>query len=297
MTGLRDYVIVTDSVLDIEESWFAENQVQWVPLSFTLEGHPTIEDDFGKTIPMKEFYRELRDGKNVTTAQGTMGGFCEVFEGILQSGRDAVYVGFSSALSGSYHSACMAAEELREKYPEGAIYCVDTKAAAGGQTMLAREAVRCKQEGMPADELAKHIEEVRGHLVHWFTVDDLFYLHRGGRVSKSAAVMGSLVGIKPILYVDAEGRLIPDKKARGRKKSIEELGKQLLRHIDPDQIARYGVSISHGDCEEDAKMLADWLCKNSPVKKVDIHILDTVIGAHAGPGTLALFFYGDKRGN
>ena len=297
MTGLRDYVIVTDSVLDIEESWFQKNQVQWVPLSFTLEGHPTIEDDFGKTIPMPAFYQALRDGKNVTTAQGTMGRFAEVFEGILQSGKDAVYIGFSSALSGSYQSACMAADELRDKYPEGSIYCVDTKAAAGGQTMLAREAVRCKKEGMPADELVRHIEEERGHLVHWFTVDDLFYLHRGGRVSKSAAVMGSLVGIKPILFVDDEGRLIADKKVRGRKKSIEELGNQLVKHIDMDKLARYGVSISHGDCEEDAKMLVDWLRKNTPVKKVDIHMLDTVIGAHAGQGTLALFFYGDKRGN
>lgn len=297
MTGLRDYVIVTDSVLDIEESWFQKNQVQWVPLSFTLEGHPTIEDDFGKTIPMPAFYQALRDGKNVTTAQGTMGRFAEVFEGILQSGKDAVYIGFSSALSGSYQSACMAADELRDKYPEGSIYCVDTKAAAGGQTMLAREAVRCKNEGMPAEELVRHIEEERGHLVHWFTVDDLFYLHRGGRVSKSAAVMGSLVGIKPILFVDDEGRLIADKKVRGRKKSIEELGNQLVKHIDMDKLARYGVSISHGDCEEDAKMLVDWLRKNTPVKKVNVHILDTVIGAHAGPGTLALFFYGDKRGN
>lgn len=292
-----NYVIVTDSVLDIDEAWFRKNNVKWVPLSFTLEGHETIEDDFGKTIPLEEFYRDLRDGKNVTTAQGTMGQFVTVFEEILQSGKDAVYVGFSSGLSGSYQSACMAEKELKDRYPERRIYCVDTKAAAGGQTMLAREAVRCQKEGMPADQLARHLEEVRGHIIHWFTVDDLFYLHRGGRVSKSAAVMGSLVGIKPILFVDDEGHLIPDKKVRGRKKSVEELGRQLVKHIDPAHLERYGVAISHGDCEADALALRDWLRKNTAVKKVDIHILDTVIGAHSGPGTLALFFYGDHRGN
>ncbi|MDO5546989.1 MAG: DegV family protein [Eubacteriales bacterium] len=294
---MSEYIIVTDSVLDIDESWFRKNQVRWVPLSFTLEGHETIEDDFGKTIPLKEFYQELRDGKNVTTAQGTMGQFAVVFEEILQSGKDAVYIGFSSGLSGSYQSACMAADELREKYPAQHIYCVDTKAAAGGQTMLAREAVRCQKEGMPAEELARHIEAVRGHIVHWFTVDDLFYLHRGGRVSKSAAVMGSLVGIKPILFVDDEGHLIPDKKVRGRKNSVEELGRQMVKHMDVDHLKRYSVAISHGDCEADARALANWIRKNTPAKNIDIHILDTVIGAHSGPGTLALFFYGDKRGN
>ncbi|MGN1013860.1 MAG: DegV family protein [Butyricicoccus sp.] len=294
---MSDYVIVTDSVLDVEEQWFLDHDVHWVPLSFSLEGYPTIEDDFGKTIPLSKFYEELRAGKNVTTSQGTVGRFTELFERILRAGKDVVYVGFSSGLSGSYQSGCIAKKSLEEKYPKNTMYCVDTKAAAGGQTMLVREAVRCRDEGMAADELVRHLEQIRGHIVHWFTVDDLFYLHRGGRVSKTAAVMGSLVGIKPVLYVDDEGHLIPDKKVRGRKKSIEELAKQMMQHIDMDQIDRYQVCISHGDCLEEAEYLRDYICQNTPVKDVYIHILDTVIGAHAGPGTMALFFYGDKRGN
>lgn len=292
---MSDYVIVTDSVLDLDESWFLNNNVAWVPLSFTLEGYPTIDDDFGKTIPLPQFYQLLRDGKGVTTSQGTVGHFTDVFERILNKGKDIVYVGFSSGLSGSYHSACVAKKDLQPHYPDRAIYCVDTKSAAGGQTMVVREAVACQQEGMSAACLVQHLEEIRGHILHWFTVDDLFYLHRGGRVSKSAAVMGSLVGIKPVLYVDDEGHLIPYKKIRGRKKSLEELAMQLKLHIDRSQTDRYSICISHGDCLEDAEYLRSYLRKNMGIKDVYIHILDTVIGAHSGPGTVALFFYGDKR--
>lgn len=294
---MNDYKIVTDSILDVDREWFESNDVLWVPLSFSLEGYPTIEDDFGATIPLEKFYQELRDGKNVKTSQGTVGQFTEIFEGILKQGLDVVYVGFSSALSGSYQSACIAQKDLKEKYPERSVYCVDTKAAAGGHTMIAKEAVKCQQEGMDAETLAKHLEEIRGHIIHSFTVDDLFYLHRGGRVSKSAAVMGSLVGIKPVLYVDDEGRLIPDHKVRGRKKSIEELVRALTEHIDMSRIKRYQVCISHGDCLEDAEYLKKYVAKKTGIKDIYIHILDTVIGAHSGPGTLALFFYGDKRGN
>ena len=139
------------------------------------------------------------------------------------------------------------------------------------------------------------VEEFRSHVVHWFTVDDLMYLHRGGRVSKTSAVMGSLVGIKPILYVSDDGRLIPDKKARGRRKSLEMLCRQLNAHIQ--EVGSYPVTISHGDCEEDAQYLKDYILAHSQVEDVEIHMLDIVIGAHAGPGTIALFFYGDKRGN
>lgn len=292
---MSDYVIVTDSVLDLDESWFLENNVVWVPLSFTLEGYPTIDDDFGKTIPLPQFYQLLRDGKSVTTSQGTVGHFTEAFERILKQGKDIVYVGFSSALSGSYHSACVAKKDLQPLYPDRSIYCIDTKSAAGGQTLVVREAVKCHQEGMAADVLVQHIEELCPHILHWFTVDDLFYLHRGGRVSKSAAVMGSLVGIKPVLYVDNGGHLIPYKKVRGRKKSLEELANQLKLHIDSTQTQRYQICISHGDCIEDAEYLRTYLRKNMGIKDVYIHILDTVIGAHAGPGTIALFFYGDKR--
>ena len=288
------YVIVTDSVQDIEESFLINHHVCIVPLSFTLEGCDTVEDDFGKTVPFEEFYKKLREGCGVTTSQGTIGTYCNVFEGILKSGRDVVYLGFSSALSGSYLSGCMARDELKDKYPNQ-IYCVDTKAASGGQTLIVREAIKRKEEGMPVEQLVQWAEDFCAHSVHWFTVDDLMYLHRGGRVSKTSAVMGSIVGIKPILYVSDEGKLIPDKKVRGRRKSLEMLCKQMMQHIR--EIGSYPVTISHGDCLEDAEYLKNYILSHTEVKDVEIHMLDTVIGAHAGPGTVALFFYGDKRGN
>lgn len=287
------YVIVTDSVLDIEERFLHQNWICTVPLSFTIDGYDTVEDDFGKTVPFSDFYRQLRDGATVTTAQAPISAFTSVFEGILKSKRDVVYLGFSSALSGNYQTGCIAKNELDGKY-SNQIYCVDTLAAAGGQTLVIREAAKRKAEGYTAEQLVEWAQEFRKHVVHWFTVDDLLYLHRGGRVPKSAAVMGSLLSVKPILYVSDEGKLLVWKKARGRKRALEMLAKQMNKHIR--EIGTYPVTISHGDCQEDAEYLKEYILSHTAVEQVEIHMLDTVIGAHAGPGTVALFCYGDKRG-
>ena len=287
------YVIVTDSVLDIEERFLHQNGICTVPLSFTIDGYDTVEDDFGKTVPFSDFYRQLRDGATVTTAQAPISAFTSVFEGILKSKRDVVYLGFSSALSGNYQTGWIAKNELDGKY-SNQIYCVDTLAAAGGQTLVIREAAKRKAEGYTAEQLVEWAQEFRKHVVHWFTVDDLLYLHRGGRVPKSAAVMGSLLSVKPILYVSDEGKLLVWKKARGRKRALEMLAKQMNKHIR--EIGTYPVTISHGDCQEDAEYLKEYILSHTAVEQVEIHMLDTVIGAHAGPGTVALFCYGDKRG-
>ena len=287
------YVIVTDSVLDIEERFLHQNGICTVPLSFTIDGYDTVEDDFGKTVPFSDFYRQLRDGATVTTAQAPISAFTSVFEGILKSKRDVVYLGFSSALSGNYQTGCIAKNELDGKY-SNQIYCVDTLAAAGGQTLVIREAAKRKAEGYTAEQLVEWAQEFRKHVVHWFTVDDLLYLHLGGRVPKSAAVMGRLLSVKPILYVSDEGKLLVWKKARGRKRALEMLAKQMNKHIR--EIGTYPVTISHGDCQEDAEYLKEYILSHTAVEQVEIHMLDTVIGAHAGPGTVALFCYGDKRG-
>ena len=287
------YVIVTDSVLDIEERFLHQNGICTVPLSFTIDGYDTVEDDFGKTVPFSDFYRQLRDGATVTTAQAPISAFTSVFEGILKSKRDVVYLGFSSALSGNYQTGCIAKNELDGKC-SNQVSCVDTLAAAGGQTLVIREAAKRKAEGYTAEQLVEWAQEFRKHVVHWFTVDDLLYLHRGGRVPKSAAVMGSLLSVKPILYVSDEGKLLVWKKARGRKRALEMLAKQMNKHIR--EIGTYPVTISHGDCQEDAEYLKEYILSHTAVEQVEIHMLDTVIGAHAGPGTVALFCYGDKRG-
>ena len=287
------YVIVTDSVLDIEERFLHQNGICTVTLSFTIDGYDTVEDDFGKTVPFSDFYRQLRDGAAVTTAQAPISAFTSVFEGILKSKRDVVYLGFSSAVSGNYQTGGIAKNELVGKY-SNQIYCVDTLAAAGGQTLVIREAAKRKAKGYTAEQLVEWAQEFRKHVVHWFNEDDLMYLHRGGRVTKSAAVMGSLLSVKPILYVSDEGKLLVWKKARGRKRALEMLAKQMNKHIR--EIGTYPVTISHGDCQEDAEYLKEYILSHTAVEQVEIHMLDTVIGAHAGPGTVALFCYGDKRG-
>lgn len=287
------YVIVTDSVLDIEERFLHQNGICTVPLSFTIDGYDTVEDDFGKTVSFSDFYQRLREGAAVTTAQAPLSAFTSVFEGILKSRRDVVYLGFSSALSGNYQTGCMAKKELEGKY-SNEIYCVDTLAAAGGQTLLIREAVKRKSEGYTAEQLVEWAQEFRKHIVHWFTVEDLMYLHRGGRVPKSSAVMGTLLSVKPVMYVSDEGKLLVWKKARGRKRALEMLAKQLNKHIQ--EVGKYPVTISHGDCQEDAEYLKEYILSHTAVEQVEIHMLDTVIGAHAGPGTVAVFCYGDKRG-
>ena len=287
------YVIVTDSVLDIEERFLHQNGICTVPLSFTIDGYDTVEDDFGKTVSFSDFYQRLREGASVTTAQAPLSAFTSVFEGILKSRRDVVYLGFSSALSGNYQTGCMAKQELEGKY-SNEIYCVDTLAAAGGQTLLIREAAKRKSEGYTAEQLVEWAQEFRKHIVHWFTVEDLMYLHRGGRVPKSSAVMGTLLSVKPVMYVSDEGKLLVWKKARGRKRALEMLAKQLSKHIQ--DVGQYPVTISHGDCQEDAEYLKEYILSHTAVEQVEIHMLDTVIGAHAGPGTVAVFCYGDKRG-
>lgn len=290
---MRRFALVTDSVIDAPAEFFTENDVRYVPLSFTLEGVGTVVDDFGKTVPYQEFYKALREGKNVSTSQGNMEYFLQVFRELLEAGQDIVYVGFSSGLSGSYNSGSMAAQELAPQYPDRKIFCIDTKAAAGGHGLLARHAQEMRDQGASAEETAKWVTDTMMKVCHWVTVDDLHYLQRGGRVSKTAAVMGSLIGIKPIIYVDNDGKLIPCHKVRGRRQSLEYLAAKLRDTIvNP---AGQTVRISHGDCLEDAEYLKQVILDTTAVQRVEIDMLDNVIGAHAGPGTVALFFIGQKR--
>lgn len=290
---MRKFALVTDSVIDASPEFFSENDVQFAPLSFTLEGVGTVVDDLGKTVPYHEFYKALREGKNVSTSQANIEDFLKIYKVLLDAGQDIVYVGFSSGLSGSYNSGRIAAEEILPQYPDRKIYYIDTKAAAGGHGILARHIQEMRDAGATAQEAAEWLNDNSLKVSHWFTVDDLHYLQRGGRVSKTAAVMGSLIGIKPILYVDNEGKLIPFHKVRGRRQSLEFLGDKLCETIVSPETQT--VRISHGDCFEDAEYLKQYIMERIPVKAIEIDMLDNVIGAHSGPGTIALFFMSDKR--
>jgi DegV family protein with EDD domain len=215
-------------------------------------------------------------------------------EPFLQAGEDVLHISFSSGLSGTFESCYRGAQELKEKYPDRTVVVVDTLAASMGEGLLTYYADENRKSGMSLDQNAEWLEAHKLHLCHWFTVDDLMHLHRGGRVSKTSAVVGSLLGIKPVLHVDDDGHLILVSKARGRAGSINPLEDKLVNTAD-DDIANQMVFISHGDCKEEAEALKQKLQKSIGIKNILISDIGTVIGSHSGPGTMALFFMGKKR--
>ena len=287
----RPFVITTDSGSDLTESYCEENGIICMDLSYTINGETYSNSDPRMTYP--QFYALVRKGAMPVTQQINPQQVVTAMEPILQEGKDILHLGFSSGLSGSYNSACSAAEELREKYPDANIVTIDTLAASMGQGLLVHKAVQMKKAGASLAEIADWVEKNKLHLVHMFTVDDLNHLHRGGRVSKATALVGTALGIKPVLHVDDEGHLINIGKVRGRKASLNALVDRMMELADgwenPD------VFISHGDCIEDARYVADEVRRRLGKVEITIGYVGSVIGSHSGPGTLALFFMGEHR--
>lgn len=287
---MNDYVIITDSSCDLPAAKAKELGVHVIPLEVNLEGIGTKMND---EIDIKEFYEFLRSKKSAKTSAVNMDRFAECFESYLKEGQDVLYIGFSSGLSATYMAGKNAAEELSEKYPERRVIAVDSLCASLGQGLIVYHAVCKKNSGATIEETAKFVEDIKLNLCHWFTVDDLFFLKRGGRVSGATAVLGTMLSIKPVMHVDDEGHLINVQKARGRGAAITALfDKMRDTAIDPESQVVY---ISHGDCYDDAKKLADMIEKEFGIKEILINEVGPVIGAHSGPGTLALFFLGTKR--
>ena len=288
---MANYKIITDSACDLPESMLKQLDVTTTSLSVLFKGEnraDTVEDH-----QIKEIYDGLRSGENATTSAANPEGWSRVIESVLAQGYDALVLAFSSALSTTYQSAVIAGEDLKEKYPQRRIIVLDTLSAALGQGLLVWYACRKRDEGLNLDELAAWVEENKLHLCHWFTVNDLMYLKRGGRVSAATAVLGTMLNIKPVLHVDNEGRLINMEKARGRKASIDALAKK-MEELGKDWDNEM-VFICHGDCLEDAQALEQILYRTAAPQRIFIGNLGAVIGSHAGPGTLAVFFLGDHR--
>lgn len=290
---MHDYVILTDSNADLTPELEKELGVGVFPMEFTVEEQTYFNYPDERDLSSKTFYKMLRDGKNSKTVQGNSTRFCEFFEPYLKEGKDIVYIAFSSGLSGTYHSSTMAKKELLEKYPDRQIFISDSLAASMGEGLLVYHAVRQQRAGKTAEEVYQWVEENKLHLCHWFTVEDLYFLKRGGRVSGATALVGTMLGIKPVLHVDDEGHLINVSKARGRRQSLLALLENMEKTcVKPEQQV---VFISHGDCEEDARWLAEQVKQKLHVKEVEIGYIGPVIGSHSGPGTVALFFLGSKR--
>ena len=290
---MSDFIIVTDSCCDLTQEIADQYNLVIVPLTLNFADKSYKNYLDGREIQPKELYSRLSGGELPTTSAVNIGEFEDIFEPIIAQGKDILYIGFSSGLSGTYNSGKTALSMLAEKYPERKLYSVDSLCASLGQGLLVYLAAKQKQDGKNIDEVKAYVEENVPHLCHWFTVNDLFHLQRGGRVSAAVAIVGSVLGIKPVLHVDNEGHLTSVSKARGRKASINALfDKMVQTGID---INNQTVFISHGDCEEDANLLADRIKSELGVKDVIINYVGPVIGAHSGCGTLALFFLGTER--
>ena len=289
---MREYVITTDNNSDLPDEYLVQHQVGCTYLSYTLDGKNYTHENF---LPVHEFYEAMRHGSMPTTAQVNPESARTALEPYLKEGKDVLHIAFSSGLSGTYNSTKIAAEELQEEYPDRKIIVIDSLSASLGQGLLIWLAQRKKEQGEDMETVADWVEAHKLNIVHLFTVDDLFHLHRGGRVSKTTAVVGSMLNIKPVLHVDGEGKLIAIGKVRGRKKSLLELVKLMDMKIGSYGVSCDTIFISHGDCEEEARYVAEKVKEKYQIKTVLINQVGATIGAHSGPGTMALFFVGDER--
>ena len=287
------YQIVTDSACNLTEDMIDEFGLEILPLTFMIDGVQHQSYLKGEKTDLKQFYTMMREGKVITTSLPNMSETEETLRSILDAGNDVLYLGFSSALSGTYEATELLMKQLAGEYPDRTLRAEETHAASGGQGMLVYLACKKKAEGASLDEVAQFVCDTRDHLCHWFTVDDLMFLFRGGRVSRTSAWAGTLLNIKPVLHVDDEGRLIPMEKVRGRRKSIKALVDHMEQTaIDPQSQT---IFITHGDCIEDVEVLEEEITKRLGCADFVVNYVDPVIGAHSGPGTLALFFVGDHK--
>ena len=290
---MSNFVILTDSSADLGDDLVRQLDVQVLPLSFTLEQQTYHNSPDNREMEPHAFYQKLRDGAVATTSAVNVSQYTEFLEPLLQAGQDVLILAFSSGLSATYNSSVIAVQELAEKYPERKLYTVDTLCASLGQGLLVYLAARERDSGKTIEEVRDWAEANKLSICHQFTVDDLHFLKRGGRISATTAVVGSMLQIKPVLHVDNEGHLINIAKARGRQASLKALVDKMEKTaIDP---AHQTVFISHGDCLEDAQMVADLVKERLGVPEVYLNPIGPVIGAHAGPGTVALFYVGTER--
>ncbi len=287
---MNEYVIIVNSTVDVPKEWLEERNVPFIPLKYTIGGK-TYKDMMG--LSAKEFFQKLRDGEMAVTSQINPDEAKEALEPYLKEGKDVLFLGFSSALSGTYNSMRLAAEELREEYPDRKLILVDTLCACLGEALLLYYAVKQRDAGKTIEEVAQWAEENKLHVCHNVTVDDLYHLQRGGRVSKAAAVLGTMVQIKPMIHMDNNGSLQVIGKERGRKKSLNKIVDRAV-----EQSKGYDneiIMITHGDCIEDAEYVAQRVRDKMGIDNILINNIGTVIGSHTGPGVVAVFCMGNER--
>lgn len=293
---MSDFILSCCSTADMPKSFFEERNVAYVCFHFNMDGKD-YPDDLGESMPFPEFYKRIEEGAQPTTSQVNVDEFTNFFEPFLKEGKDILHVSLSSGLSGSFNSASIAARDLMEKYPERTIKVVDSLGASSGFGVLMTYLADLRDEGKSLTEVYEWAEKNKLRVHHWFFSTDLTSYKRGGRISATSAMVGTLLGICPLLNMDNEGHLIPRKKIRTKKKVIEELVNMMKEHVEDGPDYKGYCYISNSACEEDAEKVRDLVeayCPNLK-GKVLINSIGTVIGSHTGPGTVALFFLGDER--
>ena len=289
----KEYVIMTDSSCDLSQELADQLGLEVLPLEVMADGKNYRNWLDGREIGFKEFYKLAREGKELKTSAVNTAAFEEKMEKLLEEGKDILYIGFSTGLSTTYNSGEAAARELREKYLDRKIYTVDTLAASLGQGMIIYYAAKKKEAGATIEEVRDFVENEKLHMCHWFTVDDLNYLKRGGRISAATAAVGTMLSIKPVMHMDNEGHLVAVGKARGRKAALC----QLLDTMGElgEGLEGQTTFICHSDCMDDAQYVASQMKERFGVAQVNINWIGPVIGAHTGPGTIGIFFWGRER--
>ena len=288
---MTTYQIISDSCCDFTAQQYRDNNVLCVSLSVVYQGQS--HDNFSDPASVKAFYDILRTGVTATTSAANPETWASVMEPVLASGKDILVLAFTSALSATYQSAVIAADELAEKYPDRKIRVVDSRCAALGQGLLLWYACKKRDEGLSLDELTAWVEEHKFQVCHWVTVDDLSHLKRGGRISGATALVGTMLNIKPIIHVDDEGRLVNVGKCRGRKAAMEFIAAKVGQA--GEGFDNSTLFVAHGDCPEDAAALEALLKEKYGVKEVITGYVGPVIGAHTGPGVLVVFYMGNNR--
>ena len=289
---MSEYVIITDTSADIPASVLDKGQIHLIPMVYQLNGEEHPHKDPG-SWDSKAFYDQLRNGGTGSTSQISPAVYTDYFEPFLKEGKDILYISLSGGLTSTWQSSHLAATDLMEEYPERKISCVDSLAATGGQGILVILAAQNQEKGMSLEENTAWLEENRLHICHWFTVDDLNHLKRGGRINAATALFGTMLSIKPVMHTSDEGKLVPVSKVRGRKASLKALIDKIAElGIEPSEQVMF---ICHADCEVEARAVAEEMKARYGVKEVYINYIGPVIGSHTGPNTMGIFFVGTKR--
>lgn len=293
---MSEFALTCCSTSDMPRAFYEQNDIKFACFHFILDGKE-YPDDLGQSMPFGEFYKHIAEGSTATTSQVSQQDYMDIWKPLLDSGTDILHITLSSGISGTINSATNARDALLEDYPDRRIVIVDSLGASSGYGMLVTEACRLRDEGKSLDEAAKWLEENKLHLHHWFFSTDLTSYFRGGRISRTAAIFGTILKICPLMNMNDAGELIPREKIRTKRKVIQEIVERMKQHANGGTAYSGKCYISHSDCYEDARAVADLVEQSFPNLdgKVLINSVGTVIGSHTGPGTVALYFFGDKR--